>query len=213
MKHLLRKRYLHAVLFQHVLMLCVLYSQHLGSHSDNTLRSRSASTHRVVQRLAVLPVPVVTAALALTARGGHRQPPRIDLWVPAHMQVWCAPRQVSGSCNSRRDYGGDTDFADTRRVKRRAGRGGVGRSRCSIAAVAHIILPVVLAALLLVLPLVSAAIDPAQRQALVDFYLATNGTTWTVQDGWDSYAVASSDPCSPTWHGLTCDASDPQNVL
>ena len=54
------------------------------------------------------------------------------------------------------------------------------------------------------IPLVSATIDPAERQALVDLYLATNGTAWTNHDGFNAYADASNDPCTRGWIGMTC---------
>jgi hypothetical protein len=44
---------------------------------------------------------------------------------------------------------------------------------------------------------------PAQRAALVDFFIATNGTGWTSNGGWVSYATGS-DPCDHSWSAVTC---------
>ena len=47
--------------------------------------------------------------------------------------------------------------------------------------------------------------------ALCELYAAAGGTGWTNQDGWETCVsggtTATSDPCSPAWHGVTCDTS------
>ena len=60
-----------------------------------------------------------------------------------------------------------------------------------------------------------SALAPAQRQALVDIYLALSGPNWPEQKGWENYTNASNDPCMAEWSGVTCDSSPPliyQNV-
>ncbi|HUJ15019.1 MAG TPA: hypothetical protein VL284_14630, partial [Thermoanaerobaculia bacterium] len=47
-----------------------------------------------------------------------------------------------------------------------------------------------------------AAIPDAQRQALIDFYNATHGSSWTNSTGWNG---AAGTEC--TWFGVTCDGS------
>jgi hypothetical protein len=50
-----------------------------------------------------------------------------------------------------------------------------------------------------------AALAARQRQALVDLYVATNGTRWTNNAGWNANT---SDPCGdafrPPWEGVSC---------
>jgi hypothetical protein len=43
----------------------------------------------------------------------------------------------------------------------------------------------------------------AQRAALVELYIATNGNTWSDNNGWRNHTTGS-DPCDNTWSGLTC---------
>jgi hypothetical protein len=47
--------------------------------------------------------------------------------------------------------------------------------------------------------------------ALCDLYFATGGAGWTNKVGWEtcqtSGGTATSDPCSPAWHGVTCDTT------
>ena len=119
-------------------------------------------------------------------------------WVPAHMQLWSVPSNVTDSCNIDPSSG-------QHGAMRRAG------PRFGWWNVVHFFLQSVL--LIHVLPPSSATIDPAQRQTLVDLYLATSGASWAVQDGWVSYAVSSNDPCTDSWHGVSCDFGNPQNVL
>jgi hypothetical protein len=46
----------------------------------------------------------------------------------------------------------------------------------------------------------------AQRAALVDLYIATNGDSWTSgRTGWQDHATGS-DPCDDAWIGVTCAA-------
>jgi hypothetical protein len=55
---------------------------------------------------------------------------------------------------------------------------------------------------------VHAAISPGERQALVNFYVATNGPSWTASKvtGWPDYANHSVDPCTAIWTGVSCNA-------
>ncbi len=46
----------------------------------------------------------------------------------------------------------------------------------------------------------------AQRAALVELYIATNGSTWSDRTGWQNHTVGS-DPCDNSWSGVSCDAS------
>lgn len=46
----------------------------------------------------------------------------------------------------------------------------------------------------------------AQRAALVDLYLATNGSGWSTNTGWVDYG-SGSDPCDDSWAGVTCSGS------
>ncbi len=54
------------------------------------------------------------------------------------------------------------------------------------------------------------AVAPAaadQRAALVELYIATNGSSWTVgRAGWQNY-LTGSDPCDNSWTGVTCTLS------
>jgi hypothetical protein len=50
---------------------------------------------------------------------------------------------------------------------------------------------------------VVAPTAPVQRAALVDLYIATNGSSWNDRTGWVDHA-ASSDPCDDNWAGLSC---------
>jgi hypothetical protein len=52
----------------------------------------------------------------------------------------------------------------------------------------------------------AATVVPAQRAALVDLYVATNGAGWTVNTGWRDYATGS-DPCENSWAGVSCSGS------
>jgi hypothetical protein len=53
---------------------------------------------------------------------------------------------------------------------------------------------------------VVAPTAPAQRAALVELYIATNGSGWSNRAGWQDYATAS-DPCDNGWSGVTCSGS------
>jgi hypothetical protein len=47
----------------------------------------------------------------------------------------------------------------------------------------------------------------AQRAALVDLFIATDGNAWTSgKTGWQDHA-AGSDPCDNSWSGVTCSGS------
>jgi hypothetical protein len=45
-----------------------------------------------------------------------------------------------------------------------------------------------------------------QRAALVELYIATNGSTWGDKNGWQNHATGS-DPCDNSWSGVTCSGS------
>jgi hypothetical protein len=48
----------------------------------------------------------------------------------------------------------------------------------------------------------------AQRAALVDLYLATNGSGWSTNTGWVDYSSeVGNDPCDDSWAGLICSGS------
>ncbi len=53
---------------------------------------------------------------------------------------------------------------------------------------------------------VVAPTAPDQRAALVDLYIATNGSAWGANTGWRDYA-SGSDPCDNRWIGMDCDGS------
>ena len=64
-------------------------------------------------------------------------------------------------------------------------------------------------------PLATATLDPAQRQALAAFFNATGGPAWKQSSGWAADFNTSNDPCTAGWYGVTCDpvgASASQNV-
>ena len=63
------------------------------------------------------------------------------------------------------------------------------------------------------LPLAHGKLASAQRAALVDLYLATNGPSWKPNTGWADYANASNDPCADGWFGVTCAGTMPDNVV
>ncbi len=46
----------------------------------------------------------------------------------------------------------------------------------------------------------------AQRAALVDLYMATSGSTWSINTGWKDHTTAS-DPCDNGWYGVICSGS------
>jgi Leucine-rich repeat (LRR) protein len=48
-----------------------------------------------------------------------------------------------------------------------------------------------------------AQVPVAQKQALIDFYMNTDGDNWENNTGW-----LLGDPCLDQWHGVSCDASD-----
>ncbi len=53
---------------------------------------------------------------------------------------------------------------------------------------------------------VVAPTAPDQRAALVDLYIATNGSGWGDNYGWQDYA-SGSDPCENSWVAVTCSGS------
>jgi hypothetical protein len=53
---------------------------------------------------------------------------------------------------------------------------------------------------------VVAPTAPDQRAALVDLYIATNGSTWKYNTGWQDYA-SGSDACDSVWYGVDCSGS------
>jgi hypothetical protein len=53
---------------------------------------------------------------------------------------------------------------------------------------------------------VVASTAPDQRAALVELYIATNGSTWSDKAGWQNYSIGS-DPCDDSWSGVTCSGS------
>ncbi len=46
-------------------------------------------------------------------------------------------------------------------------------------------------------------LPPAQAQALVDFYNAAGGPSWSVSTNW-----LVGDPCAEAWSGVICDAAN-----
>jgi hypothetical protein len=50
---------------------------------------------------------------------------------------------------------------------------------------------------------VAATTAPAQRAALVELHIATNGSGWINNTGWRDHSEGS-DPCDDGWFGLTC---------
>ena len=58
-----------------------------------------------------------------------------------------------------------------------------------------------------------STLAPAERAALVDLYLATNGSGWRGNMGWSNYTNSSSDPCVDRWTGVTCTNSSPNHVV
>ena len=59
-----------------------------------------------------------------------------------------------------------------------------------------------------------AAVPPAERNALIDLYNATDGSNWTRNDNWENcyFCIHSSDPCDNNWYGVTCDSSN-QHII
>ena len=55
-------------------------------------------------------------------------------------------------------------------------------------------------------------LPPAERAALVDFYNATNGPSWSTATGWSSYSNPSNDPCLNSWAGIACSGTTPNHV-
>jgi hypothetical protein len=53
---------------------------------------------------------------------------------------------------------------------------------------------------------VVAPTSPDQRAALVELYIATNGSTWSTKTGWQNYSTGS-DPCDNSWVGVACSGS------
>ncbi len=53
---------------------------------------------------------------------------------------------------------------------------------------------------------VVAPTAPAQRAALVELYIATNGSRWDDRRGWQDYSTGS-DPCDNSWSGVGCSGS------
>ncbi len=63
--------------------------------------------------------------------------------------------------------------------------------------------------------LVNAAVvvAPAERAALADLFVATDGAKWLSPGNWEP-TNASSDPCANAWFGVTCDTStSPAHVM
>lgn len=54
-----------------------------------------------------------------------------------------------------------------------------------------------------VTPIAVAVTAAAQRAVLVDLYVATNGSGWSLNTGWVDYG-SGSDPCDDSWTGVTC---------
>jgi hypothetical protein len=52
-----------------------------------------------------------------------------------------------------------------------------------------------------------ASTAPEQRAALVELYIATNGSTWSTKTGWENHDTGS-DPCDDHWSGVKCSDSD-----
>jgi hypothetical protein len=50
---------------------------------------------------------------------------------------------------------------------------------------------------------VVAPTAPDQRAALVELYIATNGSTWSYKTGWQNHTTGS-DPCDNSWSGVVC---------
>ena len=51
------------------------------------------------------------------------------------------------------------------------------------------------------------AADQPERAALVELYIATNGSSWTTKTGWQNYSTGS-DPCDDNWNGVLCSGSN-----
>jgi hypothetical protein len=58
---------------------------------------------------------------------------------------------------------------------------------------------------------VVAPTAPDQRAALVELYIATNGSTWSDKTGWQNYSTGS-DPCDNRWSGVTCSGSSGSGI-
>ncbi len=54
---------------------------------------------------------------------------------------------------------------------------------------------------------VVAVTNAAQRAALVDLYLATDGVNWSSNSGWKDNLVVNSDPCNDFWVYISCDGT------
>lgn len=59
--------------------------------------------------------------------------------------------------------------------------------------------------------LAQAPVFPEQRQALVELYLACNGSSWSSlnQDGWSDYLNPNISPCG--WTGISCQTDYSEN--
>ncbi len=55
---------------------------------------------------------------------------------------------------------------------------------------------------------VRATTIAAQRAALVELYLSTNGSSWTDRAGWQNHG-SGSDPCDDSWSGVLCSVVGP----
>src|SRR5664279_5136282 len=56
---------------------------------------------------------------------------------------------------------------------------------------------------LVIFPVVHAAIPTAERNVLLDLYTRTNGTSWLDSSGWNGPPGTE---CR-NWHGITCDST------
>ena len=159
-----------------------------GNGSDREMAV--ARNHGEGLPLAVAPGAAVTVIMLLAVA------PRVWSWL-VHLAAWVVDASRADGCLR-------SSFCEREgSVVKGAQRG----QQCQWTLFAFrvcFLLPVVC----LLVPLTTATLDPAQRQALVDVYNATSGPLWKSKTGWASYTDSSSDPCTNSWLGVLCDPSN-----